>query len=111
MDGEYSLPHGRILVILSFTVFDAKTGKTLREFESQASAVTELIWSPDRKRILLASRDGGVKIWNTNTGKELQTIKPKKELIATARNWSPNGKYILSVDSNVLKIWNLIGEF
>ena len=48
-----------------------------------------------------------MKIWDTNTGTELQTLKDEKSYYTSAQ-FSPNGKYFATaLDNGILEIWSV----
>ncbi|MBU53812.1 MAG: hypothetical protein CL920_34380, partial [Deltaproteobacteria bacterium] len=63
-------------------------------------------WSPDGKFVLSASWDKTLKIWDADSGKELQTLTGHSSWV-NGCSWSPDGKRILSAsDDETLKIWD-----
>ncbi len=76
-----------------------------------AGSVNDCVWSPDGKRILSASNDGTLKIWDANTGKELQTLTRHKGPVQRNMDvcaWSPNGQHIFSSTADEsFEIWDL----
>ncbi|MFP3042600.1 caspase family protein [Treponema primitia] len=68
--------------------------------------VQALAYSPDGSRIVSASRDTALKVWDTGSGRELRTLSGHtKEVFSVV--YSPDGKRIVSgSDDNTLKIWD-----
>ncbi len=67
-------------------------------------------WSPDESRILSASDDGTLKLWNALTGEELGTlIGHEAEVVDCA--FSPDGQRVLSVSNDrTVKLWDIRTE-
>jgi len=83
-------------------IWDATTGQEIRTFEVGVFGVTSVSFSPDGKKIASGSKDG-VKIWDTETGKALQT----GAWGTTSVSFSPDGKKIVSGSKDkTLKIWD-----
>jgi WD40 repeat-containing protein SMU1 len=53
-----------------------KSGKTIKMFRGHTSYVNDCLFTPEGGRILSASSDGCVKVWDVKTTDCLQTIKP-----------------------------------
>ena len=64
-----------------------------------------MAFSPDGQRIVSGSSDNTLKIWDANTGKELQTLKGHTDTIESAA-FSPDGQRIVSGSYKTLKIWD-----
>ena len=69
------------------------------------SYVTSVAFSPDGQRIVSGSADKAVKIWDANSGEELQTLTGHY-VISVA--FSPDGQRIVSGSiDGTLKIWDV----
>jgi WD40 repeat protein/serine/threonine protein kinase len=90
------------------TIWDVTTGKVVHTFQHDGPAgpiVTAL--SPDGKWFACPGPAGGVKVWDTEKGLELRTLKDLKE---PARSWefSPDGTRLAVIDvGGAAKIWDL----
>jgi WD40 repeat protein len=77
-------------------LWDAATGRKVRELTGHAEQVTALAWSPDGKRVAAAARDGAVRVWDSDSGQALPTVMHFKVSEArdapTAMAWGPGGK-------------------
>jgi len=63
------------------------------------------VFSPDGRFILTASRDHTAKLWETQSGKLLQTLEGHTDFVISAV-FSTDGKYILTAsDDNTAKLW------
>jgi len=72
------------------------TGKTLSDMElkGHTDSVDQLCWNPlSREMLGTASGDKTVKIWDTRTGKAMQSIDTKGQNINI--RWSPDGNHIV----------------
>jgi len=69
------------------------------------SWVCSVAFSPDEKYIVSGSYDKTVRLWDSNTGKELRKFKGHIGSVSSAA-FSPDGKSIVSgSDDGSLKIW------
>lgn len=66
----------------------------LRTFKGHTKEVTDVAFSPDGKCLASSSRDASVRIWDTATGKELQTLKKAHGFMAQCVAFSPDGKWL-----------------
>ena len=63
-------------------------------------------FSPDGKRIVSASADNTVRIWDVETGKEIRKFEKHTDQVNSAA-FSPDGKRIVSAsDDKTVRIWN-----
>jgi WD40 repeat protein/serine/threonine protein kinase len=68
-------------------------------------------FSPDGKRIISASADGTLKVWNAVNGQEMRTLKGHTEPVLSVA-FSPDGKHIVSASGTFLgspgtiKLWD-----
>lgn len=53
-----------------------KSGKTIKIFRGHTSYVNDCLLTPEGTRVLSASSDGCIKVWDVKTAECLQTIKP-----------------------------------
>ena len=68
--------------------------------------VNSALYSPDGKRIVLASTDGTIKILDSVSGKCLQTLEGHNATVFSA-SYSPDGKRIVSASrAGTIKIWD-----
>ncbi len=77
-------------------------------------------FSPDGKRIVTASEDNTVKVWEADKGQELLTLKghtvrmtsvvwspDSKRIVAGSEAWSPDGERIVAgSDDKMLMVWD-----
>jgi WD40 repeat protein len=110
-------------------VFDLDTGRTIHELKghllpnrlvSNNFQVNSLIFSPDGKRIVSASNDDTIKVWDAETGREIRTLRGHKHVpqpgmplpvILEGDVWavafSPDGKRIVSgSNDDTIKVWD-----
>ncbi len=83
---------------LSFVCLQTLTGHT--------DWVVSASYSPDGTKIVSASWDNTLKIWDANTGSCLQTLTGHTDDVSSA-SYSPDGTKIVSASGdNTVKIWN-----
>ena len=84
-------------------IWDSNTGQLLQEYPGQNTGDAQSItWSPDGKLIATCSRVAdAIRIWDTITGKELNTLK------GLSITWSPDGQRLASGSWNrSIIIWD-----
>jgi WD40 repeat protein len=90
------------------TIWDVTTGKAVHTFQHDGPAgPMATVLSPDGKWFACPGLAGGLKVWDTERGLELRTLKVLKE---PARHWefSPDGTRLAASDaSGAVKIWDL----
>jgi WD40 repeat protein len=63
-------------------VWDAATGRKLREFPDQHYQVHELVFSPDDKILAVGNLDTQVRLWDISTGKEVSAIGDNRQPVS-----------------------------
>jgi eukaryotic-like serine/threonine-protein kinase len=91
-------------------VWDAETGKELRNITGHKGMVASVAFSPDGERILSGGADKTVKVWDAATGKELLNLRGHGEVVFSVA-FSPDGKRIASSSWQVeqpgeVKVWD-----
>jgi WD40 repeat protein/serine/threonine protein kinase len=70
--------------------------------------VNGVAFSPDGQRLASAGVDRAVKIWNSKTGKELQTIKNAHADAVLSVTFHPEGRHLASLGADrKVKVWDL----
>ena len=91
----------------SIRVFDAATGKSLRDLKGHTDDVMALAVSPDGKQVATASMDGTCRLWDAATGETLHTMKGHETWV-TSVAFSPDGKMLASTsDDGTLRLWDV----
>ena len=74
--------------------------------KGHTSSVRSAVFSPDGKKIVSASYDETIKIWDAESGKCLKTLEGDMYFVHSAA-FSPDGKKIVSASSDeTIKIWD-----
>src|SRR6185436_17500954 len=74
-------PDGRVLASGSgfedptIRVWDAATGRQLRQLAGHTSWVSKLVFSKDGRRLISASVDQTIRFWNTNDWTETRVLR------------------------------------
>ena len=73
------------------SVWDADSGRIVREFRGHQDAVHLLVFSPNGRHIATESMDGTGKVWDIDSGKEVFTLRGLDGKVSRARvqfGWS-----------------------
>jgi hypothetical protein len=82
------------------------SGSELMSFTPNG-AVASARFAPGGKRIVTASWDGSVRVWDTDTGRALLKLRKAHEGYVNSAVFSPDGRRLLtSGDDALLKLWN-----
>jgi|GEM_PF-2286844 len=76
------------------------------ELRGHTSEVETVAFSPDGKRIVTGSSDNTARIWNAESGRELQLLRGHRDEVNSAA-FSPDGRRIVTGSSdNTARIWD-----
>ncbi|EKM61732.1 uncharacterized protein PHACADRAFT_248508 [Phanerochaete carnosa HHB-10118-sp] len=93
----------------SACLWDAATGKLIREFVGHSRDIYSVGFSLDGKRIATSSLDKTVVIWDVATGARVATCREHGVGVRSVA-FSPNGEYITSGgDDCRVRVWNAEG--
>ena len=91
-------PDGKRIVTGSWDntarIWDADTGKEIRQLIGHTNLLLAAVFSPDGKRIVTGSQDRTARIWDADTGKELRQLTGHAGRVK-AVGFSPDGKRIV----------------
>jgi len=108
-------PDGRMLASGSgygdttIRLWDAATGSALRQLDGHTGWVSDLAFSKDGRRLLSASSDATLRLWNTNNWSQPQVLRGIGELHATAISDSAQLVAGLSKEGD-LTLWKADGN-
>ena len=91
-------PNGRLLALADGHViylWDAKTGKEVRQFAGPELLARTLAFSPDGKLLAAGRSDGHIRLWRVDTGTVLRDL-PAHDQAVTALAFSPDGRLLAS---------------
>jgi WD40 repeat protein len=84
-----------------------KAGGNARTLEGHGHSVTGCAVTPDGRRMVSASEDGTLKIWEVQTGRQLATLEGH-EASVTGCAVTPDGRHVVSASRDrTLKIWEV----
>jgi WD40 repeat protein len=90
---------------LRIRLLDLETGTEVRKLIGHTQGIRSVCFSPDGTRLLSASYDSTLRIWDVESGKELKQIQAHKPLYSAA--FSPDGKRIVSGgDDEAVRLWD-----
>jgi WD40 repeat protein len=88
------------------TIFDANTGKLVKNLESTGEANC-LAWPGDGKTLISGSWDGEIGIWNTTTWQQVAVLTEHTSIVYDI-TVSPNGRILASASCDqTARLWNL----
>ena len=77
------------------------------ELKGHTKATTSATFSPDGKKVITASCDKTARIWDSETGRELQKLGRHKRDVYFAA-FSPDGKKVVTAsDDGTARIWDI----
>ncbi|HSE24192.1 MAG TPA: caspase family protein, partial [Pyrinomonadaceae bacterium] len=83
------------------------TGEGVQTFESHASSINSIAFSPDGRWFASANHDSSIRLWQVATGRELPRLRGHAGY-ATAVAFSPNSSLLASGSkSGEIKIWDV----
>jgi predicted Ser/Thr protein kinase len=88
------------------TVFEVATGKELHVLKGHTGVVHAVVFAPTGKVLATCSRDGTVRLWNAQSGKQLKLIRfPNGEIVRIALTC--DGRYLAAVGHGSLYVVRL----
>jgi serine/threonine protein kinase/WD40 repeat protein len=113
-------PDGATLAVLSHAegrvrLFDARIMVRRTELAAPIGLTAReqvLCWSPDGKRLAAGNTQGGVRVWDSESGRSIRELTNGK-LVVTALAWSPEGKKLAvarSAQQPSLDIWEIAAD-
>jgi WD40 repeat protein len=102
-DGKYIVSGGDDHAI---KIWDAATGRELKNFSGHTWNVRSVAFSPDGKKIISASWDKSIKLWDIETGHEIRSFAGHDSM-ANAVAFSSDGRFALSGGIGKMKLWDI----
>ena len=103
-------PDGRTLATGSWDttvrLWDAATGRSLKELKGHDVPVTSLAWRSDGRMLASASYENTVRLWDVATGRSLKELKGHTDSV-TSVSWSPDDRILASASKDMtVELWN-----
>ena len=88
-----------LILATQWKIWDIAAGKQTGRLIGHQNWVTDVVFSPDGRRILTGGKDNTAKLWDAQTGRELLTLRGhRKQVIGVA--FSPNGRQIATASAD-----------
>ena len=103
-------PNGKTLVTADFRsplirIWDVPSGKELRRVEGDKTGIDAVAFSPNGKTFAAGMRTG-IRLWNTDTWKEMSRITAKEAAYYNGIFFLPDGKTIISGNRVSISWWD-----
>ncbi|NJM08511.1 hypothetical protein HC891_23520 [Candidatus Gracilibacteria bacterium] len=83
-------------------------GVLLHELPGHALGTTALDWHPGEKTLASAGQDGSVRLWDTNSGTQVQALRHATSWVERVA-YHPGGQYLAAAAGKSLRIWDSQG--
>ncbi|HYH47472.1 MAG TPA: WD40 repeat domain-containing protein, partial [Thermoanaerobaculia bacterium] len=88
-------------------LWDARTGREVRQLLGHRTMVTAVAFSPDGARVLTGSADGAVRLWTAATGETVRKLDRAHRSAVRAISFSPDGAVFLTAgEDGTLRLWS-----
>jgi len=107
LDWRLRLPTSRVEFMRVRHVVSRESPALLRDLSGHSGEVTSCAVTPDGRRIVSASHDKTLKVWDLNTGRALATLEGHSGVVNSCAI-TPDGRRVVSASHDrTLKIWDL----
>lgn len=89
----------------TIVVIDLQTRKVAKELKGHRGAVHGIAFSPDGKQLASASSDGTIRLWNLKSS-ETSLVLSGHDAVTEIPIFSMNGKFLVSVGWEDIKVWD-----
>ena len=90
---------------------DAVTGETVHEFRADAIDLNDVVFSRDSSRVITASDEGAIRVWDIATGRRLGDVTVGREGPAWGPSVSPDGRLVAGAwpEHNKVRVFPAVG--
>src|SRR5262249_6550349 len=106
-DAEFSLDGRRLTAFLddgTLRTWDLDRGEQLHRWPAPHPTEGRAVYSPDRRRVALCSRETCLRVWDVGAGRDGPGLVGHVRTIQVVR-FSPDGRLLLSRDDDSLFVW------
>ncbi len=86
-------------------IWDAHTGKIIRELRGHANSLYSIAFSPDGRRLVTGSADKTARVWDTQTGREVLTLKGHDNVVLKCLFSADGNKIVTCSADDTVKVW------
>lgn len=107
-DGKLALTgsHDRTMIL-----WDVEKSEMIRQFGGFSKMLSEVIFSPDKKRLCLLPRfSNEFKVWNLEKGNEYGVLQGNKSEITTVEFFPNSTQILYGSEDKTLRIWDVLKE-
>ncbi len=115
-------PDGKLLAVIAYSgrvpggkrlwLWNAASGRFLRELAAPGRNARDLSWAPDSRMLVTASDEKLAVVWNLRTGRATKVLGDARHPIEVVA-WSPDGKVIAAAENpagggaGAIRLWNV----
>jgi len=111
-DGVFSADGRRLAVPddFSLVLFDGVTGSKVATCSGHADVIVDCAFSPAGNRVVTASLDATLRVWNTSDGKLLTVLRGHQNEVRSVA-YAPDGRFVVSASlDGAIRTWQADAE-
>ncbi|GEM_PF-1728086 len=100
-DGKLLAAHYWLDRRLTTRIWTVPDGRLVHELKGHTKTLEDLAFSPDGRRLATSAQDGAIRIWDVDSGKQVELIAPISPVKALA--FSPDGRRLAGAGNGPLR--------